>query len=183
MDHVKKMILIDPKMYRPSMRDKSLSALDTEIDSILNSEIPHDEKAKRYNAILNKFRAHTNPTQAKTPVIDQLEPEILKAVPPNQAYKAKRLLDHLKKQADVDWSTSGELIYRQRNIPDSNIIDLINDVLKTKSTEAPNGWEAFAKSLENAPQELIGNTERRRFIREPTTPKRKRTKKHNWIEY
>jgi hypothetical protein len=182
MNHAKKLVLIDPKMYRPSMRDKSLSAIDNDIETTLLSDLPDDEKAKRYMATLKRFKAYEEPKIEKSPVVDQLESNVLQSVPPNQAYKAKRLLQHIKRERDFDWTEDGEMIYKQTKIPNSNIVDLMNDALKTKSTDLPVGWEEFATGLGKASQELITNTERKRFIRDPTSARRKQ-KKRNWLEY
>jgi len=38
MENTKKLLLVDPKLYRPSMRDKTLSKLDEEIDLTLNAD-------------------------------------------------------------------------------------------------------------------------------------------------
>jgi hypothetical protein len=79
------------------------------------------------------------------------------------------LLDLLKRNPDVDWSTKGELIYKQSLIPNSNVVDLLTDVLKKKSTEFPTGWKQFATSLKetNAPRELISNTDRWTYMFKP----------------
>jgi hypothetical protein len=182
MNHAKKLMLIDPKMYRPSMRDKSLSAIDIDIETTLLSDLPDDEKAKRYTATLKRFKAYDEPKTEKTPAIDHLETNVLQSIPPNQAYKAKRLLQNIKRERDFDWTEDGEMIYKQTKIPNSNIVDLMSDVLKTKSTDLPVGWEEFASGLGKAPQELIANTERKRLIRDPTSSRRKQ-KKRNWLEY
>jgi len=38
MEHTKKFVLVDPRFVRPSMRDKVLSRLDTDISAILNND-------------------------------------------------------------------------------------------------------------------------------------------------
>jgi hypothetical protein len=52
----KKMILIDPVMYKPTLGDKKLCLLDQEISDVLNSDLPDDEKAKRYLITLKGYR-------------------------------------------------------------------------------------------------------------------------------
>jgi hypothetical protein len=126
-------MIIDPKMYRPSMYNKSLSAIDIDIETTLLSDLPDDEKVKRYTATLKRFKAYEEPKIEKVPVIDQLETNVLQSVPPNQAYKAKRLLHHIKREPD--WTKDGELIYKQTKILNSNIGDLMNDALETKRIE------------------------------------------------
>src|SRR2546425_5724020 len=46
MEHTKKFVLVDPRFVRPTMRDKVLSGLDTEISNILNSDVSDEIKAR-----------------------------------------------------------------------------------------------------------------------------------------
>jgi len=154
MEHAKKYVLVDPQMYRPSMPEKSLSGLDHEIQSTLNSQLPDDEKAKLYTSALKRFKAYT-PKPAAQPKLN-LESEISGVLPPTQQYKAKKLLRFIKDNPDIDWSDSGELIYRQSKIPKSHISDLFGDALATKRpVDGPIGWEAFDEGLEGVSPTLV----------------------------
>ena len=55
MEHAKKMILVDPQFYRPSMTEKALNGLDGQISSILSSDLPDDVKAKRYAEAVRRY--------------------------------------------------------------------------------------------------------------------------------
>src|SRR6059036_3031801 len=131
MEHAKKYVLIDPQMYRPSMPEKSLSALDQVIQSTLNSDLADDEKAKLYVSTLKRFRAYENSAKPKPPK-PNIESELAGAVPPTQQYKAKKLLRFIKGKPEIDWSDKGELIYKQSLIPKSHAADLFGDVLAAK---------------------------------------------------
>src|SRR5207248_8904574 len=61
MEHTKKFILMDPHFARPTMRDKVLSRLDSEISSILNSQESDEIKAKNYARMLHRFVNYSNP--------------------------------------------------------------------------------------------------------------------------
>ena len=67
MDHAKKYVLVDPQMYRPSLPEKSLSGLDREIRTILDNDIPDDEKAKLYTQTLKKYKTYDNNTKTPEP--------------------------------------------------------------------------------------------------------------------
>src|SRR5271163_2622302 len=97
MEHGKKMILIDPKFARPSMRDNPLSALDTEISSILENDAPDDEKAKQYLMALKRAKCYGQDPAPSTNSVDKLESTVLGSMPPTQRYKAKRTMDLLKR--------------------------------------------------------------------------------------
>ena len=62
MDHAKKYVLVDPQMYRPTMPEKSLSTLDSEIQKTLNSDMPDDQKVKFYVSTLKKFKTYNAPS-------------------------------------------------------------------------------------------------------------------------
>ena len=59
MEHAKKYILVNPQMYRPTLPEKSLSGLDLEIKTILNNDLPDDEKAKMYSSALKSTKPMT----------------------------------------------------------------------------------------------------------------------------
>ena len=88
--------------------------------------------------------------------------------------KASRLMEHLKR--DIAWTARGELIHEGVPVVGSNVVDLVNDLLR-KSKTAPTGWQPFARQLRaiNLPMTLVGNVSRRAYIRpEPSiTPSRR----------
>jgi hypothetical protein len=61
MEHTKKFVLVDPRFVRPSMRDKALSGLDSDISNILNSDDSDEIKAKNYVSALSRFKAYSSP--------------------------------------------------------------------------------------------------------------------------
>ena len=131
MEHAKKYILVDPQMYRPSMPEKSLSTLDTEIQTILNGTLPDDQKAMLYTLTLKKFKAFDNNTKVPELKISA-ESELAGELPPNQQYKANKLLRLIKDNPDIEWSDKGELIYKQTLVPNSHITDIFDDIFATK---------------------------------------------------
>jgi hypothetical protein len=67
MDHTKKFVLVDPRFARPSMREKVLSELDTQISNILNSDAPDDIKAMSYVSTLTRFKHYSAPPKPEEP--------------------------------------------------------------------------------------------------------------------
>ena len=72
----------------------------------------------------------------------------------------------------------GELIHEGVPVVGSNVVDLVNDLLRKRKTD-PTGWQPFARQLRaiNLPMALVGNVSRRAYIRPaPTvTPSRRLT--------
>ena len=155
MDHVKKYVLMEPQIYRPSLPEKSLTRLDQEIQNTLNSELPDDEKAKLYLSALHRFKAYDNSAKPPPPKLN-LETELAGALHPSQQYKARKLLRIIKENPDIDWTDKGELIYKQTRVPKSHATDLFEDALSSKRpVDGPIGWEAFDEGLKNVPPTLV----------------------------
>src|SRR5207244_3124613 len=106
MEHAKKYILVDPKFDKPSMQQKKLSGLDSEIESILSSDAADDVKAKNYVTTLRRYRNYSS-TPAVPPASDTLESDILSGVASSVKYKAKQILKKLKNRTDFDLSKEG----------------------------------------------------------------------------
>jgi len=165
MDHAKKLMLVDPKLYRASMREKTLGKLDEEIEHTLNSELPDGEKALNYIDALRRYKFYgIEPKANKTEEEkgDSMESEILESVSSDVRHKAKRLLSHLKRDSNFKIGSEGEIIYKQQKIPRSHVGDLLSDILEKKKTtadEGPLGWRKFSNSLKSldVPSNLIVN--------------------------
>ena len=76
-------------------------------------------------------------------------------------------MEHLKR--DISWTARGELIHEGVPVAGSNVVDVVNDMLRKTD---PTGWQPFARQLRamNLPMELVGNIARRDYIRQATTP-------------
>jgi len=173
------------------------STFDDAVRDILEGHEADDVKAKKYSMILNKFRVRNTKGEVED-VIDGIEEEeILDSIPLHDRYKARRLLRAIKENPELELSERGELNYRQYKIPKSNIIDLIEDILKRKKSSEyrPIGWEEFAEGLaasREIKQDIVTNVASWRLIekvRNPPPPKRGKSKRKrqgdpiNWEEY
>ena len=85
--------------------------------------------------------------------------------------KAERLIQRLKLNPRVKWNELGELEYDGRVINQSNLTDLVKDVLRKSKAPAPTGWDVFADALRqvNVAQDLVGNPKRWDYIRKIPT--------------
>ena len=107
--------------------------------------------------------------------IRRLEATVLDTVPKSLQVKARRLMEHLKR--NVAWSDRDELVHEGVPIAGSNAVDLVHDLLRKRKTDAPTGWRSLAKQLRtaNIPMELIGNAARRTYIQTDSLPRRSAT--------
>ena len=71
-------------------------------------------------------------------------------------------MDHLKKSKVLKWNAQGQVSYRGREIPHSNIVDLVSETMRMKSRKShpqPAGLAQFAQALKevNTPNEYVQN--------------------------
>jgi len=93
--------------------------------------------------------------------------EILESIPKSSRTLAQSMINRLKANSDhVSWNDKGEVTINERPIPGSNIIDLINDQLRSRKKFDPKGWEQFTESLDkiNMPKYILQNEKRRSHI-------------------
>jgi len=180
MENAKKMILVDParasQLYRPTISDKKLNNLDESITKILKSNLPVDEKAKRYRSSLKQLKYYDKPADVK-PDPDK---DIVKSTKPHLRRKAARLLKQIKPHMTL--SDDGEIVHNANLIPHSDIGELLNETLTKQSAEKPTGWIEFADVLKRArvPRELIINDKLRQYL----NPRSKKTiKKRKWENF
>ena len=112
--------------------------------------------------------ATTNST-AKTPKVRQRwKDQVMDTLPVKLHGRARGLLRHLDTMKNVSWTPEGEMIHQGRKIPDSHLVDLVEDVMRKQQHKlAPVGWQQFASALKhsNVPQEFITHNARRQWMR------------------
>ena len=155
MHSAKKYVLVDPVVYE-NQQQRPESEMDVEIRSILNSNEADDIKAARYAQALNKFRNINRPKEKPS----LKNEEILDSISNTVRHKAKRILDGISDIPEMSWNEKGELVYKQSVVPNSDIVKLLTDVLKSKTVDRPEGWKEFAQGLGTSnkmDRELISN--------------------------
>ena len=203
------MVLVEPRQiekWKETMVDKSLSRLDGEMYEILHRDIADDEKAKLYSNSLSRYLNIDKPSvvtkfeSKESPAIladhsPMIEYQVLDTVPKRWRTQASRLLTHIKVHPDISWSSKGELVLKNTVIPQTHAVDLINDLLRKRtSSSLPTGWRLLADALKdsNIPHELIGNQDRWKYIStsteedQPVTSSRRDERQqrlNTWVHY
>ena len=62
-----------------------------------------------------------------------IETDVVDSVPTTMQAKTRRLMEHLKR--DVAWTARGELIHEGVPVAGSNVVDLVNDLLRKTKTD------------------------------------------------
>ncbi|CAF4869201.1 unnamed protein product [Pieris macdunnoughi] len=86
--------------------------------------------------------------------------DILNLIPKTYIKKGELLMESIQKHSEkLNWNKNGTVVVSGKEIPGSNIIDLVNDALKPSKKADPIGWESFSKFLNdiNIPLTYIGN--------------------------
>ena len=69
MENVKKYVLVDPRFSQPTIQQRALNALDTQIDNILQSDEPDDIKVNKYVSALKMHKSYSAEPLKKTSII------------------------------------------------------------------------------------------------------------------
>src|SRR6218665_287177 len=150
--NTKKMALVGLGKFEKNKEpplDKVLSKLDGQIYYILHRDNADDEKAKLYSSSLSRYLNIDKPSvvtkfDSVETVKDSKDPEttILESVPKTWRTRASQLLNHIKNNPDITWSPKGELILKSKVIPNTHAIDLLNDLVRKRTTApSPTGWK------------------------------------------
>ena len=174
MEYAKKMILVDPRIIEKltSAKDEVLNNIENEMDTVLNSDMPDDEKAKLYAAsakrhiIINTTDKETEvqPDTCQSYNTAAVLNDIVTSMPTPHIRRAMKFAKFIKDN-QINFNERGELVHNQNVSENSNATDLINEVLRRKQMNTT-GSKEFATLLNelNCPIELIGNPSYRKYM-------------------
>ena len=106
----------------------------------------------------------TTPSQQ----LNATDKQIIDSVPKTVQNRAKLLIQKLKDHSDViSWNDNGQLVLEGSIVPNSNIVDLVNDVMRKRKGFNPKHSNTFAKALTkiNVPVDYLRNPDRMDSIR------------------
>lgn len=183
-----------PKISNPMKRDFFES--EKQMKDVLNeSEIPNDEKIRLFTENFNNMKKQYDelikPKQVRIATNQQKDPEksivkeeeeeeslenkpslensLIKSLSKSNQVTAELILNHLKNFPKIiKWNEFGELIYKDETIRESNLTDLISNVLSQKKSTAPPLLHEtiFLKALSetNAPETWIKNKSKKKIL-------------------
>ncbi|CAB0042874.1 unnamed protein product [Trichogramma brassicae] len=167
-----------------------LERLDAEMNEILLAPCS-DERAKwnLYNNVLQRYlqlkktsqhipekpkteeqtdasdTSKNEATATSSAPIKSVDAFIVESVPAKYRHNAKNLVEWLRKDGSVEWSENGSVSIDGSSIA-GNIIDFVNDTMRSRTGSPPCGIIQFIEALRKAsvPREFIGNKQYRRFV-------------------
>ena len=197
MNHTRRMVLVPENTLEQLQQrqqiltppvTQTLKNLDSQMGDILESkQLGVEEKAKLYTQVLQRYLTYydqrkgqpfhvklTTPKTTETPKPAENAESTEEASPDNSLPTAveeevMKSVPKIKKHQDVlHWNDKGELLYENKPIPGSHVVDLVNDTLRHRKGFEPVGWSVFARGLArmNVPENLVRNPQRQSAIRE-----------------
>lgn len=141
----------------------------------LNLKVNKKEEDESNESVANKTlpEGDVSPNTVTTP--SGTNPEtvlfspsrIVDNLPKSYEKKTKTLLACIiSNKPNIWWKTNGEVVINNRTIPNSNILDLVSDTVRSLKRPKPTGWEEFASFLRDikVPTSCIGNPTNLEFI-------------------
>lgn len=138
----------------------------------------------------------TDSTQDFAKTVDQRDSDIytkshlIKLLPKTYKKNGELLIDLLQKHRDnIYWDNRGTVFINNKEIYNSNIVDLLNDAIRPLKNSSPSGWMEFTKVLKDirVPLSYLGNSRRIAFLNilnnTPNFGKKFETNPEKEIEY
>lgn len=124
------------------------------------------ERAQLYHELVKEQKTDTRPVERSAAVVAETRMNdsiIVESVPAKFRNKAKLLLRRLHDapSSDFSWNAAGVVSVNGETIKHSNIVDLVNDAMRSRKMAKPAGRRVFANFLRaiQAPREFVGNDE------------------------
>ena len=183
-DEVEKVVMVKPyePLYAKNTIKTALEELGENMQQLLKSDASDEEKMTQYGQMMQRYQVLQNnltkpsiiiPKLPETSTTTPTKPDILSTVPKTFQTRAKLLLRHLEEKTPFSWNDKLELTQKGQPVPGTNVVDIVNDLIRKRKTNAPPlGWESVMRSLKetNVPREAIGNDERWEVFSTPLTP-------------
>ena len=141
----------------------------------------YDQSFTRYLNVYDDYRPRPVAVAPEPMKQDLIDNEILESVPKTMKAKVQLLLKIMKSSPDISWNEKEELKYKGETVQESNVVELVNDVLSKRKYFNPQGWETFGEALReaNVPQDLIGHEDRWRYITQTKRTPRSRKRQQS----
>ena len=121
----------------PDPNVSATASLQRDLSSVwANEDLSKGEISQLYGQTLHQFQtAHrkaseTNKLQLPESISSKINQRIMESVPTTMKKKTRLLMSMLQEHSNLSWDEDGTVKMYGQPIPGSNIIDLVNDVLR-----------------------------------------------------
>ena len=116
----------------------------------------YNQALQRYLTLSDKYRERplgkvsTPELPTTTENHTRLKPTLYQTLPPTLRSKGAALLNHLESIPGIKWDKQ-QLVVDDKPIPKSNVVDLIDDLVRDRKTiKPPPGWSELATVLKTS---------------------------------
>ena len=103
------------------------------------TDLSDEEKVHQYNQILQRYLEYQDHLHAPTVPPPMSITKVLSTIPKTIQRKAENLLERVKRQSNLGWNERGELLFNVEVIQGTNIVDLVNDMVRQRKSYQPHG--------------------------------------------
>lgn len=187
MNQAKKMVLISPEtLQRLNNAAPKDGSLERDMSQVLHDpDIEDRTKWSQYQQMLQRNQHfHDQMRQpVSIPIVEKpsmatvsqsFEQEILSLLPKTLKTKGELLCKRLYDNEVITWDSKGRVSINGNVLPESNIVDLVSDVVRRRKSGGPTGWRRFLEALRqiNVPAEYIDNPHRTNTVpQRPASPR------------
>lgn len=182
MENAKKMIIVPIEAFQRVQNQQQTSSniasgLDNEMLKLLNNTTLSDrEKWDQYQQVLQRFLhfASQKRKPINIPVVDMNSKhngigmeEIVDTFSKTYKKDVRNLVKALEKKNEfVSWDEDGVITINGEKIPNSNIVDVLHDIIRARKSTQPPGWKQLMMILKetNTPSEFITNPFSREYL-------------------
>ena len=124
------------------------------------------QKAKEPSALPSVLKSRptgrADGEEEEEPPSEELVDQIVASAPKPMRNKAKMMIQHIQRHPDVlSWDEKGRFKYRGKVMPNTNIVDLVSDAVRSQDRKnyKPQGLETFSRALSeiNVPRDYVRN--------------------------
>ena len=159
MKHVQKLVLVPiDEWEKVKVKDMNLKEVQVPHQKVINPEVQKEVKSP---VVVRKIQKGMGEKKKKS-----MKSQIFLYLSPKKRNEGLSLLRHLENNENFSWNKKGEIIYKSKLIPNSNILTLINHTIHDDSSE-PIGMKYYYKVLENSgiPKTLIENRKGKKLMK------------------
>ncbi|CAH3118604.1 unnamed protein product, partial [Porites lobata] len=138
-------------------------------DILESKQLGDEEKAKLYNQVLQRYLTYYDQRKGQPLHVKLTTPKTTETPKPAEnAESTEEASPDNSLPTAVEEEVMKKLLYENKPIPGSHVVDLVNDTLRHRKGFEPVGWSVFARGLArmNVPENLVRNPQRQSAIRE-----------------
>ena len=156
MKNVQKLVLVPIEKWKQIGDNSPMKEVSVETAPLMNPQV--------HRKVISQLKVNNQEGSGK---IEKLNPtQMFLYLSPKKRSKGSLLLHYLENSENIQWKKNGEVVYKQKVIPNSNIITLITHAIQNNKSK-PVGMKSFYKILAkaNIPSKLISNKDGRHIMK------------------